>query len=73
MRALVVAGAVLSVAALALAKPPPIVPEPLLAACVDKPAGAPCTVAIGGTAKTGTCVKLQDATLVCMQPRRPKP
>lgn len=60
------------VSAPALAKPPPIVPEPLLEACSGKQPGAPCSVKFGGTTKTGACAKLPDDTLACMQPRKGK-
>lgn len=68
-RALLVLG-LLSCAAVALAKPPPIVPEAMLEACAGKQQGAPCTVTLGGETKKGACVKLPDATLACMQPRK---
>jgi hypothetical protein len=53
----------LLLAALFVAKPPPIVPEALLEACAKKPLHAPCTVKLGDQTKSGVCVKLPDDTL----------
>jgi hypothetical protein len=61
---------VVSALLLSIAKPPPVVPEPLITACAGKQLGAPCSVTFGGTTKTGACVKLHDSTLACMQPRK---
>ncbi len=72
VKALLIAGLVCG-AGVALAKPPPpLVPEPLIAACAGKAEGAPCTVKFGNTTKQGQCGKLPDDTLACTRPRKGK-